>query len=242
VTVDGISYEYLGAGSQALPTLPNLRTAVPLTVSYDAQYSNFTFVAGPVELTASFLSTVLPTDLCRTSIPLSYLVVTATAIDNQTHDIQLYNDINGAWAAYESNATLTWKMYEDGVSVNSTNVTNSDSALYSWFVALEQPYEFGEESDRNLWGNFTFTTSQGCARNVSFESGFSTDLRFKYLGYQSLSNIEDSLYRGFGSRNPVFAYAHDFGRVRSASATYTLGSVQEPAVRYVHCGKHLRLC
>jgi hypothetical protein len=63
-TVDGITYEYLGTGSQELPTIPSLQSAIPLTVSYDSQYSNFTFAAGPVELTASFLSPVLPEDLC----------------------------------------------------------------------------------------------------------------------------------------------------------------------------------
>jgi hypothetical protein len=59
VTVDGVSYEYLGTGSQDLPALDNLRVANPLTISYDSQSSNFTFTTGPVELTVSFLSLVL---------------------------------------------------------------------------------------------------------------------------------------------------------------------------------------
>ena len=36
IQVDGISYEYLGVGSQSLPSTPNLKKDVPQTVSYDS--------------------------------------------------------------------------------------------------------------------------------------------------------------------------------------------------------------
>ena len=109
VAVDGIAYEYLGVGSGTLPALPNLKKATAKSVSYDSQYSNFTFDAGPVEVIASFFSPVLPRDYCRTSIPLSYLTTTVRSMDNSNHDIQFYGDVNGAWAAFESNATLNWE-------------------------------------------------------------------------------------------------------------------------------------
>ncbi|KAI4267423.1 MAG: hypothetical protein L6R38_008261 [Xanthoria sp. 2 TBL-2021] len=106
VTVDGISYEYLGTGSTTLPKLPELQPAKPLTVTYDSQYSNFTFAAGPVVITASFLSSVLPEDLCRTSIPLSYFTTSIHSTDDRTHDVQFYSDVNAAWAASENNFTV----------------------------------------------------------------------------------------------------------------------------------------
>lgn len=133
ITVDGTSYEYLGTGSQSLPSLSNLQTAIPLHVSYDSQYSNFTFAAGAVEVTASFLSPVLPTDLCRTSIPLSYLSTSFHSSDNATHDVQLYSDVNAAWITYESNKTIEWTLYEGSNSVNgSANATGGPSSVYSW--------------------------------------------------------------------------------------------------------------
>jgi len=133
VTVDGISYEYLGVGSQSLPKLPNLKPAVPLSVSYDSQYSNFTFSAGPVELTARFLSPVLPQDLCRTSIPLSYLETSFRSTDGQPHNVQLYSDVNAAWISYESNKTINWNLYEGSRAVNgSGNATADSSTVYSW--------------------------------------------------------------------------------------------------------------
>ena len=135
VTVDGTSYEYLGTGSQSLPSLPNLKPATPLTVSYDSQYSNFTFSAGPVEVTASFLSSVLPKDICRTSIPLSYLTTTVRTTDDLTHNVQFYSDVNAAWVASESNVTTQWSLYEGSNSINGTGnaTTGNSSSVYSWY-------------------------------------------------------------------------------------------------------------
>jgi Domain of unknown function (DUF5127) len=95
--VDGISYEYLCIGSQGLPSTPNLKKAVPQTVSYDSQYSNYTFSAGSMQIQASFFSPVVPKDYCRTSIPLSYLTTTVSPQYGAEHDVKLYSDINAAW-------------------------------------------------------------------------------------------------------------------------------------------------
>jgi hypothetical protein len=75
--VDNIAYEYMGSTNRELPTEAQYISAVPLGVSLDSQYSNFTFQAGPVTIEASFLSPVTPKDVCRSSIPLSYLTTTA---------------------------------------------------------------------------------------------------------------------------------------------------------------------
>jgi hypothetical protein len=237
ITVDRISYEWLGTGSQDLPVLDNLQLATPLTVSYDSQYSNFTFAAGPVELTASFLSAILPTDLCRTSIPLSYLTVTTKSTDNNTHNVQLYNDINGAWISYERNVTLEWTLYQGSNPINDrTTSSRNDSSIYSWLYGLQQPYEFGEEHDFPQWGNFTFSSSQGSAQNMSYGSGYSVDVRYQYVNQHSLQNYVDPDYRESGAKEPVFAFSHDLGVVSgagSAAATYTLGSVQQPVMRYL---------
>ncbi|KAL9599405.1 MAG: hypothetical protein Q9219_003842 [cf. Caloplaca sp. 3 TL-2023] len=49
----------------------------------------------------------------------------------------------------------------------------------------------------------------------------------------ALQDTVDADYRPFATREPIFAYAHDFGSVSSASVRYTIGSVQQPAVRYL---------
>lgn len=235
VTVDGISYEYLGTGSQVLPTFSNLKSATPLSVRYDSQYSNFTFSAGPVEVTASFFSPVIPKDLCRTSIPLSYLITSVNATDGNAHDVRLYSDVDGSWAAFESNKTLLWDLYENGVTspVNGTNATISSSSIFSWLVQLKQSYLFAEEYQFPEWGNFTYTSSQGNAQNFSFESGYSANLRYQHILGNGLNNIVDGNYRGSGLQDPAFAFEHDLGSVTSGSVTYTIGSIQQPIMRYL---------
>lgn len=136
MTVDGISYEYLGVGSQSLPTLSNLNIAVPLSVTYDSSYSNFTFSAGPVEITASFLSPIIPKDLCRTSIPLSYLTTSVQSTDGQPHSVHFYSDVNAAWVSYENNVTIQWDLYQGANVVKSGTPPNRGlSSIYSWYIS-----------------------------------------------------------------------------------------------------------
>lgn len=104
---------------------------------------------------------------------------------------------------------------------------------YCRFFHLQQAYEFAEEMDVALWGNFTYSSSPMSAKAFSFQSGFSGDLRYQYIMQHSLQDIVDANYRPSASREPVFAYAHDFGPVPSASVRYTIGSVQQPIVRYL---------
>ncbi|KAI9669342.1 MAG: hypothetical protein M1831_000378 [Alyxoria varia] len=238
ISVDGISYEWLGIGSQTLPQLPNLMTAVPLSVSYDSSYSNFTFACGPVELTAEFLSPVEPRDLCRTSIPLSYLSVSARSTDSNSHNVTLYTDVDGSWTGNDSDATLAWNLYAGGAPVNASNATTSGpSDPYSWVISLDKQYEFSEGNQFALWGNFTFSTSRGPDQApVRYASGKDVDVRFNFTQGVPLSNLQDSNYRGWGNMNPIFAYSHDLGQVGgepSQPVLYTIGTVQQPAVRYL---------
>lgn len=98
---------------------------------------------------------------------------------------------------------------------------------------MQQAYEFAEERDVALWGNFTYSSSPLEARNFSFQNGFSADLRYQYVMQRSLQNMVDAEYRPYATREPAFAYVHDFGSVSSASVRYTIGSVQQPVVRYL---------
>jgi hypothetical protein len=76
-----------------------LKEATPIAVSYDSHYSNFTFEAGPPHVTASFFSPVLPEDLCKSSVPLNNLKVSYKAMDNKSHYVRLYSEVNGMWLA-----------------------------------------------------------------------------------------------------------------------------------------------
>ncbi|KAI4730612.1 DUF1793-domain-containing protein [Aureobasidium sp. EXF-10728] len=234
IVVDEVSYEYLGTGLQSLPPLNNIKTASQLAVSFNSQYSNFTIRAGPVDLVASFFSPVIPQDLCRTSVPLSYLQVSFHSTDNQFHDVQLYSDVNAGWISPETNTTVNWNLFEEGLAVNgSGNATGGPSTIYSWVLSQQNQYEFGEQADFPQWGNFTYSSSPGSSRRFGFQSGYSLDLRYNFVSRLRLSDVVDSNYRGAQSKEPIFAFVHDFGSATSGSALYTIGTVQQNVIRFL---------
>lgn len=240
VAVDGISYQYLGSGSLCPPTPAKLQPAKPQTVSYDSQYSNFTFIAGPVTIEASFFSPVTPKDICRSSIPLSYLTTSVKSNDCEEHSVQFYSDINAAWITPDRNIPVTWDLKVDGqdyLPPGSIAATRggpaSVSTIFTWVYGLESPYKFGEDLEFPQWGNITYSTSSEGFRLFSFESGFAPDVRAQFVNQRVLSNSIDRDYRGWGPHEPVFAFAHDVGNVTSAQVRYTIGSIQTPVVRYL---------
>ncbi|KAK5101613.1 hypothetical protein LTS08_004071 [Lithohypha guttulata] len=245
VTVDGMSYEWMGIGSRGLPQLDNFVSAIPLTTAYDSSYSNFTFAAGPIELTASFFSPVIPTDLCRTSTPLSYLSVSVISRDGGYHNVSLYTDINGGWVTQPA-APLNWTLFENDVTVNGSRVIVSPDALYSWNIRLQNAYEFGEQNGQDVaranqgvfpqWGNFTWSSMQGSAEALQFQSGFAVNQRFRYVMGISLNNSIDEAYRSYTEQEPVFAFEHSLGEVGpdgTSPVLYTIGHVVQPAVRFL---------
>ncbi|POS75857.1 glutaminase GtaA [Diaporthe helianthi] len=245
VSVDGTSYSYLGTGSECPPTPAKLQAAKPKTVSYDSQYSNFTFLAGPVTIEASFFSPVTPNDICRSSIPLSYLTVSVESDDCEEHSVQFYSDVNGAWITPDSNLPILWDLKANGQDfvppapeLTTWNASDAPSTtgLFSWVYQLEKPYTFGENEEFPTWGNITYTTSSEGSERFSFQSGFAAEVRAQFVNQHSLNNTIDRGYRGWGPFEPVFAFAHDAGNVTSAQVRYTIGSVQTPVVRYLNPG------
>ncbi|ORY60757.1 glutaminase GtaA [Pseudomassariella vexata] len=238
ITVDGTSYEYLGNGFQALPKLPKYRLALPQTVTYDSQYSNFTFIAGPITICASFFSPVIPQDTCRSSMPLSYLTTTVNSNDNQTHDVQFYSNINAAWLGAGGNGEFTWDLLKNGAPMNRTEIIDQkdNASLYSWIYEPSTQVKLGESTDFPQWGNFTYTTKSMGASNFSCESGYSLDLHYKSLDGKGLKNNNDIAYRGSGTREAIFAFTHDFYNVSEAQVRYTIGSIQDPVMKYMYRG------
>ncbi|RYO80743.1 hypothetical protein DL762_007491 [Monosporascus cannonballus] len=237
VTVDKVSYEYMGAAVQDLPFLPSFKSAVAQDVSFDSQYSNFTFLAGPVRVTASFFSPVVPRDTCRSSIPLSYLTTAVESTDGRPHRVGFYSDVDAAWIDEQSDDAITWDLYKSIVAVSGAgNAITSPDDLYSWIYQRKVQYVFGEQRDFPQWGNFSYSTSPMGATNFSFQSGHATSVRFGYVNRWFLADNVAPAFRGFGSRAPVFAFAHNFDSVTNASVRYTIGSIQDPVVKYLHRG------
>ncbi|CAK7216704.1 hypothetical protein SBRCBS47491_002918 [Sporothrix bragantina] len=264
VAVDNVTYEYLGTGAQSLQRITGLvEPARPQSVRYDMHYSNFTFLAGPVEIKASFFSPVTPRDVCRTSIPLSYLTTTVRVLDNQTHAIRVYSDVNDAWIRRQRASPLLWDLTQDAHTVpidggtgNSTQMGNStvkgnisqapfnnNSALatapYTWTLQQSIAYPLSEDGDMAQWGNFTYSTAAMDGARVSYANGDPVAVRYGFVTQRTLPSMQQRDYASFAGRESVFAFAHDFGHVRGGkvvSARYTIGSIQTPAARYLYYG------
>jgi len=80
---------HLDAGLyEELPT-PRLPTARQTGVAVTATQTTYTFAAGPVRLTVSFLSPLLLDELETVARPVSYVTFTATAADGKPHPTQV---------------------------------------------------------------------------------------------------------------------------------------------------------
>ncbi|CAK7198373.1 hypothetical protein SEUCBS139899_001034 [Sporothrix eucalyptigena] len=258
VAVDNVTYEYLGTGAQSLQRITGIvEPARPQSVRYDMHYSNFTFLAGPVEIAASFFSPVTPRDVCRTSIPLSYLTTTVRVLDNQTHAIRVYSDVNDAWIRRQRASPLLWDLTQDvntvpingstgGVTVNtnsSVHTNSSQSSLgtstapYTWTLQQSIPYPMAEDSDMAQWGNFTYSTAALDGARVSYANGDPVVIRYGFVTQRTLPSVQHRDYASYAGRESVFAFAHDFGRVKQeVSVRYSIGSIQTPAARYLYYG------
>ncbi|KAH9904317.1 DUF1793-domain-containing protein [Xylariomycetidae sp. FL2044] len=231
VTVDGNAYEYMGHIVQDVPSLPYFNSSTPRTIKFDSQYSNFTFTAGPVTITASFFSPVTPKDICRTSIPLSYLTTSVQSDDGQPHNVQFYSD---GLLNYND---LYYDLQRNTAPANGTgNATASADDLYTWLLQRKADISLGEVSDFPEWGNFTYTTTPIGSANLTFQSGFATTVRTAFINNRGLNNDVVSSWNGWGNQEPIFAFAHDVGLVTQASIRYTIGSIQTPMIRYLHEG------
>ncbi|KAI1082170.1 DUF1793-domain-containing protein [Whalleya microplaca] len=238
VVVDGNSYEYMGAVIDDYPELANFNSSKPQEVKFDSQYSNFTFLAGPVTITASFFSPVTPRDVCRSSIPLSYLTTSVRSNDGQPHHIQFYSDVDIAWIGPDNEFDVVNDIYKGGSPIDGTgNVTDSPAELFSWILQKGKPYLFGESSDFPQWGNFSYTTSPMGAASFTYQKGPATSVRFGFVNNPVLNNNNGGpATRGFGSSVPVYAFSHDMGTVLETSVRYTIGSIQNPVIKYLHKG------
>ncbi|KAI0486729.1 DUF1793-domain-containing protein [Xylaria cf. heliscus] len=234
VVVDDTAYEYLGSTNKELPKEAQYTSAVPLAVSFDSQSSNFTFKAGPVTIEASFLSPVTPKDVCRSSIPLSYLTTTVRSDDDQPHHIRLYSDVSSKWLGVGDRGRVSWDLKKNSITVNQTgDPPPSSEDIFTWLQHRQNQLVFGEEFEYPQWGDFAYSTSPSGAGSFSFECGEATAVRLAFFQNRTLSNDVASYTTNFGDHTPVFAFAHDFGVVSEQLVKYTIGSVQDPIIQFI---------
>jgi len=233
--IDGISYLFMGAPTIVLD-VPNGNTGTPATVQgfergldqtlleVTPTRSRFHLQGGGVSLVVEFLSPVEPGDLRRQSIPMSYVLMTASSLDGAAHDVQLYFDISGEWTSGDVSQLITWA---------PASVPYSGGSLRTWTVELQNQQPLTEQDQLAAWGSVVWASPDSA--RLSYQSGQDIVVRAQFVNNGSLTDSNDTDYRAISNNWPVFGFCADLGSVTGAAVTTqaSIGQVRTPAVSYL---------
>jgi hypothetical protein len=233
--IDGVSYVFMGAPTIVLE-VPNGNQGTPATVQGFEQAldqtllrvtptrSVFSLEGGGVSLTVEFLSPVETGDLRRQSIPMSYVLMTASSIDGAAHDVQLYFDISGEWTTSDDSQVITW---------SPSQVSYTGGSLRVWSVQLQNQQPLTEQGDMAAWGSIVWATPD--AHALTYQSGQDIVVRAQFVDNGVLANTNDTNYRPINDNWPVFGFSLDLGSVtaKPITAQASIGQVRTPAVSYL---------
>ncbi|KAF2861318.1 GTA glutaminase A [Piedraia hortae CBS 480.64] len=213
VSVDNTTYTWLGKAPE------NVDLANQTRAEYTSTRSIFTLTAGPVELTATFLSPVHADDMKRASLPVSYLDVAVRSLDGKEHQVHLYTDISAEWVSGDHGAIAEWNYH-----------TSGNIAYHK--VYRQQQLQFSETDDQANWGNWYYTTAN--TNKVTHRSGADTDVRGQFINKGILDNSADTKYRAINNRWPVMGFAVDLGRVAKSSVNtvFQLSLHQDQCIQF----------
>ena len=231
IRVDGTTYVFMGAPAVPLD-VPNGNSGTPSTVNgfqqafiqtkleVTATRSRFHLQGGGVGLVVEFLSPVVPGDLRRQSIPMSYVLLTVQSLDGHTHDVQIYADISGEWTSGDVSQQITWAPY-------------SDSSMHAWSVQLANQQPLTEQGQLAAWGTMVWATPD--ASGLTVQSGQDIVVRPQFIANGTLTGGNDTNYRAISNNWPVFAFCRDLGALGPSAVTVpiSIGQVRTPAVSYL---------
>ena len=86
----------------------NDQPAVQTSRQMTATQSTYTFAAGGVELTVTFMAPLLMDNLIALSRPVQYITYRVRAADGKAHDVQLYTDVSAELAVNLPDQLVTW--------------------------------------------------------------------------------------------------------------------------------------
>ncbi|KAF8885594.1 hypothetical protein BD779DRAFT_1646537 [Infundibulicybe gibba] len=215
IRIDGVTWEWLGNSPGNKTTLVKAEITPTRTI--------LTLTAGPMQLEATFLSPVEPTDLVRQSFPFIYMSLTAKATDGASHSVQVYSDISAEWVSGDSGNTVNW------------STTPGNDFVYHQ-AQRASPASMQEIND--LAEDATVYYAMGNSPNMTWQTGTDVVLRGQFSGNLTggrLSNTEDKNPRSISNNWPVFAHSMDLGSISEISTpvVWALGLVRDPTIRYV---------
>ncbi|HEY0718026.1 MAG TPA: DUF5127 domain-containing protein [Streptosporangiaceae bacterium] len=213
--VDGVTYVWCG------DPLGLTRLAEQVAREVTATGSVYTLRAGPVLITAGFLSPVDPLSLRRQSVPMSYVTARAVATDGGRHQVQLYLDISAEWAHGNLNQPVAWEQQVTG-GLNVITVTPSPPGVLQ------------EYRDQASWGTVVWATDD--VPGLSWQTGQDVVVRAGATRGVLAGTNDTRQPRAISDDWPVFGFLRDLGQVTSepsAVMVACLGHVRQPAVSYL---------
>ncbi|KAL4912381.1 hypothetical protein BDW62DRAFT_21051 [Aspergillus aurantiobrunneus] len=212
IRVDGQVYTWMG--------LPGSTTVNQTAYEYTSTKSIFTMHIGDmVEMTITFLSPITPSDLRRQSLVFSYLDVSVTSLDGESHNVQVYTDISAEWVSGDRSAIAQWDY----------GVTGDGVAYHR--VHRQTPLLFSEQRDQAEWGDWYWATDS--AAGLTYQAGADVDVRGSFASNGRLGNTNDADYRAISNNWPVFGFAHDLGSIESSTGVlFSIGLTQSEAIQY----------
>ncbi|VDC04719.1 unnamed protein product [Peniophora sp. CBMAI 1063] len=202
IRVDGTTYAWAGEIDAISPYVQaTVPTGPQQTLSPTSTV--FTYQAGPVQVTVTFLNPIEPDDLVKQSIPASYLSLDALATDGRSHSIQVYTDITAEWASGDRSQNVTW------------STTTTDDVMYHSISTINQmPYR--EVLAQSAWGTVYYATQK--TPGTTYRTGDYSSTRIQFVQNGTLDNTEDTAFRSIIDSYPVVAFARDLGNVSKATS------------------------
>jgi hypothetical protein len=215
--VDGKAYSLMGVEDPS----PDTTAATVNIAEYSATHTTFTLSAGNIDFVLDFFSPVAPADYVRQSLPFSYLTVSASPTDGNTHEVQVYSDIDDSWIARFGTAPVNF-------TYKSTVANNHLLTLTSHVSA---PFTQGGEGIKNempAWGSAVYCTTQS-GQSLEALVGEVYTVRNGFATNGTLIGHSDWVSGG------VAGFSHGLGNISSTmNVTFAVGLWQQAAINYVN--------
>lgn len=198
--IDGHTFRFMGAGPSRVPAMTQRSLAVlPTRTIYE-------FEAAGVQLTVTFLSPVIPTDMHLFARPASYLTFTAHSGDGAHHRVSLYFDCSAEWVVNTPSDPVVWSRLKLG-GINALS-----------FGSQHQPVlERAGDDVRIDWGHLYVVAAPG---EASDEVVTSDRARGTFADTGALPGSDDlRMPRPANDDWPVLAYSFDFGELSASPVT-----------------------
>ena len=172
----------------------------------------YSFEAEGIRLELSFLSPLLPYNLELMSRPVSYLDMTLSATDGQTHEVKLYLDISSSLCVDNPAQQVVWGRHQLA------------QRELLWMGSKEQAVLAKSGDDLRIDWGYLYTTALQ-KDGVSSVLGTDMDLRRQFAASASLPLQDNTeMPRAVDNRppSPVTAWCFDFPRLGSAHSSKQL--------------------